>query len=199
MALTSTMIRFQIKVSDVDRGLYETLELRVAKHPSESEPFFFMRIIAYVLNFQEGIEFSGGIGSPDDPSVFIKDLTGQMLTWIDIGNPSGKRLHKAGKVAKNVRVYTYRDPKILLDELSHEEVYKKEAIGLYSLPPKFMNSLVETLMKDNQWEFLQNEGELSITVNDKIFSTELTQHRIYTKGTTKGTASFWFVSLVKRG
>ena len=74
MALNSTIFRFKIKLSDVDRGIYETLELRVAKHPSESDPYLLTRIIAYTLNVQEGIEFTGGIASPDDPAIWVKEV-----------------------------------------------------------------------------------------------------------------------------
>jgi len=114
MALNSTMYRFKIKLSDIDKGLYETLELRVPLHPSESPPFFLSRILAYCLNFQEGIELSQGISTPDEPALHIKDLTGALKLWIDVGNPSAKRLHKASKSAEKVRVYTYRDPAILI-------------------------------------------------------------------------------------
>ncbi len=178
MALNSTMIRFNIKLSDVDRAIYETLELRVAKHPSESEVFLMARMIAYCLNVEEGIEFSGGIATPDDAAIYVKDLTGQILKWIDIGNPSPKRLHKASKAAKKVIIYTHRDPKILLDEMTGQEIHKKSEIEIFSIPPRFLNPLSETLLKDNKWELLYNEGELAITVNDKTYATDVSQHSL---------------------
>src|SRR5580658_8592368 len=107
MALNSTMVRFVIKLSDVDRAVYETIELRVPMHPSEAPPFLLTRVLAYCLNFQEGLEFSQGISTPDEPALRVRDLTGVLKLWIDIGNPSAKRLHKASKAAPTVRVYTY--------------------------------------------------------------------------------------------
>lgn len=178
MALNSTIVRFKIDVSDVDRGVYETLELRVARHPSESGPFFLTRMIAYALNVQEGIEFSDGISSPDDASIYVKDLTGKNLTWIDIGNPSAKRLHKAAKAAKLVRIYTYRDPELIRDEIAREKIHRQELIEVYALPPKFLTSLETTLERDNAWALLYDDGELSITVNGKTVHGEMTQHRL---------------------
>lgn len=178
MALTSTIYRFKIKVSDIDRGLYETLELRIAMHPSESVPFLLTRMIAYVHNYQEGIEFTQGLSNPDDPAIWVKDLTGSLLLWIEIGNPTAKRLHKASKSAKQVRIYTHKDPENLKKDLEKEEIFKKEAIEVFSLPQKFLNALGETLERDNAWEYLYNEGELSISTKNESFDTELKSHSL---------------------
>lgn len=176
MALNSTLFRFQLKISDVDRGIYETHELRVAMHPSESATFLLTRLVAYALNVQEGIEFSDGISNPDEPAIWIKDLTGQILYWIDIGNPSAKRIHKASKASRNVRIYTYKDPQILLEEVRGLEIHKKETIEFFSLNPRFLSSLEETLERDNAWELLHTEGELTITVNGKSLHGEISSH-----------------------
>ena len=176
MALSSTVIRFQIKLSDVDRGIYETTELRVARHPSESNTFLLTRVIAYALNLQEGIAFSNGISTPDEPAIYIKDLTGQILTWIDIGNPAVRRIHKASKAAKLVKIYTYKDPKLTLDEVKGAEIYALESIELYSLAPKFLNPLEGTLDRDNAWELLHNEGELNITAQGNSIQGEIFRH-----------------------
>ncbi len=178
MALASTLYRFHIKLSDVDRGIYQPLELRVAMHPSEALTFLLTRVIAYCLNLQEGIELTQGIGSSDEPAIHVKDLTGAMKVWIDIGTPSARRLHKASKVAKKVLVYTYRDPAILMKEVSGEEIYRKDEIEVYSLTPKFLNELATTLDRDNSWELLFTEGEISINVRGKSVQGELTFHRL---------------------
>lgn len=178
MALPSTIHRFKIKISDIDRGLYETLELRIAMHPSESIPFLLTRMIAYVHSYQEGIEFTQGLSNPDDPAIWVKDLTGKLLLWIEIGNPTAKRLHKASKIAERVRIYTHKDPENLKKDLEKEEIFKKESIEVFSIPQKFLNALGETLERDNTWEYLYNEGELSISTKNGAFDTELKSHSI---------------------
>ena len=172
------MFRFKIKLSDVDRGVYETLELRVAKHPSESDLFLLTRVIAYALNVQDGIEFTDGIGSPDEPAICVKDLTGVIKVWIDIGNPSPRRIHKASKTAETVRIYGHRDPKIFLDEIKDDEIYHRERIELFTLPSVFLKALAETVSRDNAWELLYNEGELSITVNSATVNGEISAQRL---------------------
>ncbi len=178
MALTSTIYRFKIKMSDVERGIYETIELRLAMHPSESIPFLLTRIVAYLHNYQEGIQFTQGLSNPDEPAVWVKDLTGAILLWIEIGNPNPKRLHKASKTSKAVRIYTHKDPENLKKELANEDIFKKEFIEVFSLPQKFLNSLGESLERDNAWEYLYNEGELSISTKKGAFDTELKTHQL---------------------
>jgi uncharacterized protein YaeQ len=110
MALTATIYNFDIELADTDRRVYETLALRLARHPSESEEYLVARLLAYLLEFAEGIEFSRGVSDPEEPTIAVRDLTGAIKTWIDIGTPDASRLHKASKVAGRVAVYTHKDP-----------------------------------------------------------------------------------------
>ena len=102
MAQGATLYNFDIELADTDRGVYESLALRVARHPSESEEYLVSRVLAYLLEHAEGIEFSRGVSSPDEPAIVIRDRTGVMTTWIDIGMPDAARLHKASKAARRV-------------------------------------------------------------------------------------------------
>ncbi len=88
----------------MDRAVYETLSLKAAKHPSETEEHLATRVLAYCLEFTEGIAFSRGLFDPDEPAIAVRDLTGAYRAWIDIGAPDADRLHKAGKVAPRVAV-----------------------------------------------------------------------------------------------
>ena len=91
MALTATIYNFDIELADSDRGVYESLALRLAKHPSESEEYLVARVLAYLVEYADGIEFSRGVSSPDEPAIAIRDLTGAIRTWIDIGTPDAAR------------------------------------------------------------------------------------------------------------
>jgi len=100
-----TLFKFQIELSDIPRSLYQTLEFRTAQHPSESMPYFFTRILAFILNFEEDLAFSPtGLHDPDAAAMNIPDLHGGFKTLIEIGNPSARKLHKATKTAKTVKV-----------------------------------------------------------------------------------------------
>ena len=86
MALTATLYSFDVALSHVDRGVYEQLAIKAACHPSESEEYLLTRVLAYCLEYTEGIAFSkGGIADPDEPAITVKDLTGAWKSWIEIG------------------------------------------------------------------------------------------------------------------
>src|SRR5438552_19117511 len=97
LALSATIYHFAIQLSDVDRGVYQSLELKVARHPSEAEDHLVARVLAYCLEFTEGLAFSRGLSEPDEPALAVRDLTGGLRAWIDVGAPDPARLHKAAQ------------------------------------------------------------------------------------------------------
>ena len=76
MAAGATIHTFTVTLADVDRGVYEDLSLRVARHPSETDVYMLTRVLAYGLEFAEGIAFTEGISATDEPAVVIRDATG---------------------------------------------------------------------------------------------------------------------------
>ncbi len=145
MALTSTIFAFDIQLANVDRNVYETLTLRVAMHPSESSEYFVARLLAYCLEYAEGIVFSKGVSDPDEPTVAVRDLTGALKVWIEIGAPDATRLHKASKAASRVAVYTHRDPTQLQRQVAGERIHRVEAIELYAIDRDFINEFVQRM------------------------------------------------------
>src|SRR5580765_3470007 len=133
MALTATIYNFDVELADADRGVYESLALRVARHPSESEEYLVARVLAYLLEYTEGIEFSRGVSDPQDPTIAVRDLSGAIRAWIDIGTPAAARLHKASKAVGRVAVYTHKDPALLLKQLAGETIHRAEALELYAI------------------------------------------------------------------
>ena len=95
---------FKIDLADSDRGVYQPLELRVARHPSETEEHLWTRVLAYCLEYTEGIAFSNGLFESDQPTIAVRDLTGALRAWIDVGAPDASRLHRAAKLAPRVAV-----------------------------------------------------------------------------------------------
>jgi len=178
VALTATIYNFDIDLADNDRRVYESLALRVARHPSESDEFLVTRVLAYCLNYQEGLEFTGGISEPEDPAIRVIGATGNIELWIDIGNPTSKRVHKAAKSAKRVLIYTHKDALMLAKELTEEKVHRLAEIGLYSFDQKFLKALGASLDRDNQWAMTCNEGELYIGVGTESFQGAVVKHKM---------------------
>ena len=168
------LYRFHLDLSDVDRGVYEALELRVAQHPSESAPYMLSRILAYALNYQSGIEFSpGGLNDPDQPAVRVIGPHGEISLWIDIGNPSAKRLHKASKAARQVVVYTHKSAAVLRDQVNAKDVHHAEDIRLFAIDPKLLDQLEAKVEKNNRWSVLHQQGRLDINTGAESFAGEL--------------------------
>ncbi len=136
MALTATMWRFEINLSDTDRGVYAALDLRVAQHPSESERFMVARVIARCLEHAEGLEFGRGVSSDEEPAIAGRDLTGVLHTWIDVGAPSVTRLHKASKTGARVAVYTWKGGDALAAEDRRRRPSRRRARALRARPPR---------------------------------------------------------------
>ncbi len=158
------LYRFQIELSDVDRGIYESLDFRVSQHPSETAPYLLSRVLAYTLSYQQGLEFSPtGLGDPDAAALRLQGLNGNIDLWIEIGNPSARKLHKASKAAKQVQVYTYKNPEILLTEMQNNEIHRREQIQIFAFEEKFLDQLEEILDKSNRWSILHQQGQLDIT------------------------------------
>src|ERR1700677_5312828 len=133
MALGATVYNFKIELADSDRGVYVPLDLRVARHPSETEEHLLTRVLAYCLEYTEGISFSNGLSDSDQPAISVRDLTGALRVWIDVGAPEAARLHRAAKLAPRVAVYTHKDAEQLAARLSAEKIHRAEALELYAV------------------------------------------------------------------
>src|SRR3954469_13236465 len=173
MALGATIYHFTIRLSDVDRGVYETLELKAAKHPSESDDYLVTRVLAYCLEYAEGIAFSRGLSDPEEPAIAVRDLTGALRAWIEIGLPDAARLHKAAKAAPRVAVYPHKEPAQLLHSLQGERIHRAEALELYSLGRELVASLVKRLARRNDLDLSVADRHLYVTMGGETLSGEV--------------------------
>src|SRR5688572_15992066 len=164
MALSATIYNLEVQLADTDRGVYETLAFKVAQQPSESDEHMMARVLAYCLEYTEGIAFSKGIAEPDEPALFVRDLTGALRVWIDIGSPDAARLHKASKAAPRVVVYTHKDPSQLVERLAGERIHRVEAIEVYAIDRNLVTALVERLDRRMAFGLSIAERELYISI-----------------------------------
>ena len=175
MALTATIHNFEIELADSDRSVYESLALRVARHPSESEAYLVTRLLAYLLEYAEGIEFSRGVSDPEDPAIAIRDLTGAITTWIDIGTPDAARLHKASKSGARVVVYTHKNPDQFLKQLSGEKIHRAGELELYAIDRALVAALVARLDRRIVFSVSVNERELYVSIGTDTLTGAVTR------------------------
>ena len=175
MALTATIYTLEIELADADRDVYESLELRAARHPSESEEYFVTRVLAYMLEYGEGIAFSRGISDPEEPAITIRDLTGAITTWIEVGAPDAPRLHKASKAASRVVVYTHRDPQQLLRNLAGEKIHRAESIELYAVDRGLVRDLAAKLERRMAFSMSVAEQTVYLSIGAETLTGVITR------------------------
>jgi uncharacterized protein YaeQ len=178
VALTSTIFTFDIDLADADRGRYETLALRVAQHPSESEEYLVARLLAYCLEYADGMAFSSGLSDPEEPTLSVRDLTGAVRVWIEIGWPDAARLHKASKAAGRVCVYTHKDPTQWLRQLRGERIHRAAAVEIYELDRAFVSALAARLDRRVARSLSVADRHLLLALNDVVLESDVRRHSL---------------------
>src|ERR1700734_4138428 len=158
---------FNIDLADSDRGVYQPLELRVARHPSETAEYFLTRILAYCFEYTEGIVFSNGLFAPDEPTIAVRDLTGVLRVWIDVGAPEAARLHRASKAAPRVVVYTHKDAGQLAARLGMERIHRVEALELYALDRQWLADLATKLARRMEFSLTVAEHHVYLSLGEQ--------------------------------
>ena len=178
MALTATLHHFAVQLANIDKGVYETLELRVARQPSETAEYMLARLLAYCLEYQEGIAFTEGVAAVDEPAVLVRDLTGRITAWIEVGAPDAERLHRGSKLAGRAAIYTHREAKLLLAQLAGRKIHRAAEIPIYELGRDFMQSAAAAIERRNTVNLSLTEGQLYLDINGQSFSSAVQEHRL---------------------
>jgi uncharacterized protein YaeQ len=179
MALTPTLCTVEIELANVDDGVYETLQVRVALHPSETPEFLYLRLLAYCLEYTEGIAFSkGGISDGDQPALSVTTPDGRIRSWIEVGLPDAERLNRAAKSAERVAVYTHRDPTQLRRQTAGRRVHRAGEIEIYALDRRFLTELAPHLERRMRLELSVTGGHLYLNLDGKSFAGAVTEHRL---------------------
>jgi uncharacterized protein YaeQ len=173
MAAGATIHTFAINIADVDRGVYEDVALRVARHPSETDAYMLTRVLAYCLEFEEGIAFSEGISSTEEPAVLVRDLTGKLRAWIEVGAPDAARLHFGSMQAERTAVYTHRDPAKVAAPWAGKRIHRADEISLYSFDPGFIDAATRVLERRNAMTVSITERHLYLDLNGTSFETDV--------------------------
>ena len=173
MAQGATIYTFDIDLADADRAVYQTLNLRVAQHPSETPDYLLTRVLAYCLEFSEGIGFSKGLSDPDEPAIYVRDLTGALEVWVDIGLPEPERLHRASKAAPRVAVYTHKDAALWAQRIRDARIHRAEKLAAYAFEREWLTALVSKLERRMKFSLARSEGEIYLTLGLETSQTVL--------------------------
>lgn len=178
LALGATVYVFEVRLADADRGVYEALTIRVARHPSETPEFLLTRLLAYCLEYTEGIAFSKGLSDPDEPAISVRDLTGALQVWIEVGVPDAARLHKAAKAAPNVAVYVHRDVDLLIPRLAGERIHRAAALRIRAVDGELLAALVKRLSRRMQFDLAVSDQTLYISLGEETLTGVMDERRL---------------------
>lgn len=173
MAQTATLFTLGIQLSDVDRGVYEQLDLRVARQPSETAEFMLARVLAYCLEYREGIVLTEGVAAVDEPAVLVRDLTGRVTAWIEVGAPDAARLHRGSKLAGRAAVYTHREAHQLLALYRGQKIHQAGEIPIYDFGKGFLSSVGPAIGRRSALSVSVTERQLYLDLDGQSFHTAI--------------------------
>jgi uncharacterized protein YaeQ len=170
MALPSTIYKAVIQLSDLDRGIYETLQATVARHPSETEERLVARLLAWVLFYGEELVFTKGVSAGDEPDLWSKGPDGRVGAWIEVGQPEAERLLKAarhaeqtGLLACGTALHTWERQQ--LDKL------RNSTVTVIAIEQSYIAQLVKQLERSISWSVTITEGSMYLQINNETFET----------------------------
>lgn len=166
--------RLTLSLSDVDRGVYETLELTTAQHPSESDAYYVTRALGLALSFERGMAFSRGLQEPDEPAAWARDDTGQLTRWVEVGKPKAERLERALRACRVVDVYCHKPDEAYRQTLPTLKYPRGSNLTYVELEPRTIDRLAELTGPRASWTVTRSEGTVFLEVGGETLSLTLT-------------------------
>lgn len=172
------MYVFDVRLANADRAVNESLTIRAAQHPSETPEYLVTRLLAYCLEYTEGIAFSKGLSDPDEPAIVVRDLTGVLQAWIEVGAPDADRLHRAAKAAPRVSVYAHRGLESLMARLDGERIHRASEILLRAVDPILVSDLVARLDRRMSLDLTVSDHTLYVSIGNDTLTGALEERRL---------------------
>lgn len=173
MALRATPYKVHLELSDTDRGIYESLRMTVARHPSETEERLTSRILAYALWYQESLAFGRGLSEVDEPALWVKSLDEQILHWIEVGRPASDRLTWCGRRFPRVSLLAYGSNRVWASNVL-PAVAGLESVSIAELPQEPLDALAQNLPRAISWGVMITDDVLYISDSDQQHELPLT-------------------------
>lgn len=161
MALKSTVHKFRLSLNDLNRDLFETAELTVALHPSETVERMVVRVLAWCLNAQENLTFCKGLSDVDEPDLWVRTFDEQIALWIDVGEPAADRVKRASRLADQVKVYCFNHKAPQWWQSGQREMTRHGA-GVFRFEWDAVVALAATVERTGEWSVTVSEHTLFV-------------------------------------
>jgi len=174
MATKATVFKATLQIADMDRHYYQDHSVTMARHPSETDERMMTRLLAFALNATERLEFGQGLTDEDDADIWLKDLTGAIDLWIDVGTPDERLVRKACSRAKQVRIYAYggRGAEIWLDQNAPLFARHKN-LEITLLPEESTQALAALAERTMNLQFLIQDGQVTVSNSQQTVVIDL--------------------------
>lgn len=178
MATKSTVFKANLQIADMDRHYYADHVLTLARHPSETDERMMVRLLAFALNAHEHLEFGQGMTNEEEADIWLKDLTGVIDLWIDVGTPDERLVRKACGRAGEVRIYSYggRTAEIWLAN-NRAQFDRQSNLQIINLPPEQTSALAQLAQRTMNLQVLVQEGQ--VTLSDNTSSVNLDPEQVF--------------------
>jgi uncharacterized protein YaeQ len=170
MALKATIYKADCQISDMDRGYYQSHHLTIALHPSETEERMMARLLAFVMNAHEYLQFTKGLSTDDEPELWQKSLTDDIELWIDVGMPDEKRIRKASNRADKVIIYTYGGRNSVWWNQIQTKLERFNNLSVINLPKVATDALTAMVKRTMQLQISIQDGQIWLS-DDQITVT----------------------------
>jgi uncharacterized protein YaeQ len=171
MALTATIFKAHLQISDLDRPYYGVHQLTLARHPSETEERMMVRLLAFALQADENLNFTKGLCVDEEPDLWLKSLTGEIELWIDVGLPDERRVRKACNRAAQVCLYLYGGRAAgLWWQRNADKLQRFSNLRVIELPEEQSKGLASLVQRSMALQCTVQDGEIWLTCGDKTLS-----------------------------
>ncbi|WP_045769945.1 YaeQ family protein [Xanthomonas albilineans] len=163
MALTATLRKAELQISDMDRAYYAAHSLTLAQHPSETDQRLMARLLAFALYAEDRLLFGKGLSSDDEPDLWRMDYTGAIEQWIEVGQPDESRLRKACGRARAVIVVNYggRTADIWWDK-NASALLKLKPVQVIDLPADAIAAAAALIERSMRFDVVIQDGEVQL-------------------------------------
>ena len=173
MALPSIIYKASIQLSDVDRGVYESLQATVARHPSETEERLVARLLAYAIFYAAELSFTTGISATDEPDLWLQGGDGRVRFWIEVGLPEADRIIKASRHSERVALLACGKALASWDQQHLPRLEKVANLTVISIDQAFINKLASLLERSISWSITITEGSLYLTIGEETMEAAI--------------------------
>ncbi|WP_225763569.1 YaeQ family protein [Stenotrophomonas sp. Marseille-Q4652] len=168
MALTATIRKAELQISDMDRGYYATHALTLTQHPSETDERLMVRLLAFSINAGDRLEFGRGLSTEEEPDLWEHDYTGDIVQWIDLGHPDESRIRKACNRSQRVQVVNYGgNASDIWWQKQGKHMQRHDNLSVVDIDADFVERWGQQIQRMMRFSVLIQDGEIQL-LNDNL-------------------------------